>query len=332
MGKYSETKEKDVKKKKKRHIGRKIFLLILIICVILGIRLAKKINDLDGNWLAALLGHNEQTLKNLDTLQVLVMGESTGMSDTIIVCSYNPKTGNASMLSIPRDTYVENGNYKYSAQNKINYLYNGGQTPEKTLEAVNEITGLDIKYYVLVDTAALRKLVDLIGGVEFEVPDDMDYDDYTQDLHIYLKKGLQTLTGEQAEGVARFRHNNDGSSYSYEYGNEDYGRMRTQRSLIVAVAKQTIKLKNVKEIGNMINIMKEDIKTNMDISSLIDYVPYAVNMDFDAIQTAQLPGESQLKYGGWFFFHDEEETLEIVDELFNEKEEEIATTEENVIE
>lgn len=332
MGKHSETKEKDVKKKKKRHIGRKIFLLILIICVILGIRFAKKINDLDGNWLAALLGHNEQTLKNLDTLQVLVMGESTGMSDTIIVCSYNPKTGNASMLSIPRDTYVENGNYKYSAQNKINYLYNGGQTPEKTLEAVNEITGLDIKYYVLVDTAALRKLVDLIGGVEFEVPDDMDYDDYTQDLHIHLKKGLQTLTGEQAEGVARFRHNNDGSSYSYEYGNEDYGRMRTQRSLIVAVAKQTIKLKNVKEIGNMINIMKEDIKTNMDISSLIDYVPYAVNMDFDAIQTAQLPGESQLKYGGWFFFHDEEETLEIVDELFNEKEEEIATTEENVIE
>lgn len=322
MGKHSETKEKDVKKKKKRHIGRKIFLVILILCVILGIRFAKKINDLDGNWIAALLGHNQKTLENLDTLQVLVMGESTGMSDTIIVCSYNPKTGNASMLSIPRDTYVENGNYKYSAQNKINYLYNSGKNPEKTLEAVNEITGLDIKYYVLIDTAALRKLVDLIGGVEFDVPDDMDYDDPTQNLHIHLKKGLQTLTGEQAEGVARFRHNNDGSSYSYEYGNEDYGRMRTQRSLIVAVAKQTIKLKNVKEIGNMINIMKEDIKTNMDINSLIDYVPYAVNMDFDAIQTAQLPGESQLKYGGWFFFHDEEETLEIVDELFNEKEEE----------
>lgn len=322
MGKHSETKEKDVKKKKKRHIGRKIFLVILILCVILGIRFAKKINDLDGNWIAALLGHNQKTLENLDTLQVLVMGESTGMSDTIIVCSYNPKTGNASMLSIPRDTYVENGNYKYSAQNKINYLYNSGKNPEKTLEAVNEITGLDIKYYVLIDTAALRKLVDLIGGVEFDVPDDMDYDDSTQNLHIHLKKGLQTLTGEQAEGVARFRHNNDGSSYSYEYGNEDYGRMRTQRSLIVAVAKQTIKLKNVKEIGNMINIMKEDIKTNMDINSLIDYVPYAVNMDFDAIQTAQLPGESQLKYGGWFFFHDEEETLEIVDELFNEKEEE----------
>lgn len=331
MGKHSETKEKKVKKKKKRHIGRKIFLIILILCVILGIRFAKKIKDLDGNWLAALLGHDEQTLKDLDTLQVLVMGESTGMSDTIIVCSYNPKTQKASMLSIPRDTYVTNGNYKYSAQNKINYLYNSGKNPEKTLAAVNEITGLNIKYYVLVDTEALRKLVDLIGGVEFYVPDNMDYDDPIQDLHIHLEKGFQTLTGEQAEGVARFRHNNDGSSYSYEYGNEDYGRMRTQRDLIVAVAKQTIKLKNVKEIGNMINIMKEDIKTNMDITSLIDYVPYAVNMNFEAIQTAQLPGESKLKHGGWFFFHDEEEALKIVDELFNEKPEETATTEENVV-
>lgn len=335
MEKNVETNEKEVNnKKKKKHIGRKIFLIILIICVILGIRFTKKTNDLEGNWMAALLGHDEQTIKELDTIQVLVMGESTGMSDTIIVCSYNPKTQKTSMLSIPRDTYVTNGNYKYSAQNKINYLYNGGQTPEKTLDAVNEITGLDIKKYVLVDTEALRKLVDLIGGVEFDVPDNMNYDDPTQNLHIHLEKGLQTLTGEQAEGVARFRHNNDGSSYSYEYGNEDYGRMRTQRDLIVAVVKQTIKLKNMKEIGNMINIMKEDIKTNMDISSLIDYVPYVLNMDFEAIQTAQLPGESKLKYGGWFFFHDEEETLKIVDELFNEKIEETILPDEetNIIE
>lgn len=321
MGKHLETKENEVKKKKKkkRHTGRKIFLIILIICAIAGIKFAKKVNDLEGNWLAALFGHDEETLKNLDTLQVLVMGESTGMSDTIIVCSYNPKTQKASMLSIPRDTYVENGNYKNSAYNKINSLYGGGETPEKTLEAVNEITGLDIKYYILVDTEALIKLVDLIGGVEFEVPIDMDYDDSSQNLHIHLKQGYQTLTGEQAEQVVRFRHNNDGSSYSYEYGNEDYGRMKTQRNLIIAVAKQTLKLKNVTEISNMIDIMKEDVKTNLDLSMLIDYVPYAVNMDLNTIQTDRLPGESKQKGGVWFYFHDEEETLQLVDELFNEK-------------
>lgn len=318
MGKHSETKEKVVKKKK-RHIGRKIFLIILVICAIAGINFAKKVNELEGNWLAALFGHDEETLKNLDPLQILIMGESTGMSDTIIACSYNPKTQKASMLSIPRDTYVTNGKYKYSAQNKINSVYNGGENPEKTLAAVNEITGLDIKYYILVDTEALIKLVDLIGGVEFDVPIDMDYDDYGQDLHIHLKKGYQKLTGEQAEQVVRFRHNNNGSSYSFEYGNEDYGRMKTQRNLIIAVAKQTIKLKNITEIRNMINIMKEDVKTNVDFGLLTDYVPYAINMDLNTIQTAQLPGESAQKYGGWFYFHDEEETLTLVDELFNEK-------------
>ena len=332
MGKHIETKDEQGKKKKKKgkYIFRRIFLVILIICAIAGIRFAKKVSDLDGNWLAALFGHNEETLKNLDTFQVLVMGESTGMSDTIIVCSYNPKTQKAAMLSIPRDTYVTNGKYKYSAQNKINYVYNGGENPEKTLEAVNELTGLDVKYYILVDTEALIKLVDLIGGVEFDVPIDMNYDDSSQDLHIHLKKGLQTLTGEQAEQVVRFRHNNNGSSYSYEYGNEDYGRMRTQRNLIIAVAKQTISLKNVTEIRNMVNIMKEDVKTNIDFSLLADYVPYAININLDEIQTAQLPGESAQKNGGWFYFHDEEETLELVDELFNEKMEEVLI-EENIV-
>lgn len=333
MGKHVETKENEVrnKKKKKRHIGRKIFLIILVICAIAGIRFAKKVKDLEGNWLAALLGHNEETVKNLDTLQILVMGESTGMSDTIIACSYNPKTQKASMLSIPRDTYVENGNYKYSVYNKINSLYSGGETPEKTLAAVNEITGLDIKYYILVDTEALIKLVDLIGGVEFDVPINMNYDDDSQDLHIHLKQGYQTLNGDQAEQVVRFRHNNDGSSYPYEYGNEDYGRMKTQRNLIIAVARQTIKLKNVTEIGNMMSIMKEDVKTNIDFNMLIDYIPYAVNMDLNTIQTAQLPGESAQRGGGWFFFHDEEETIKIVDELFNEKPEPEETPEENNI-
>ncbi len=312
MSRCSKTKEK------KRHIGRKIFLFILLICICIGVWFAKRVNDLDGNWLAAILGHDKNTLDNLGTLQVLIMGESTGMSDTIIACSYNPKTQKASMLSIPRDTYVKNGNYKNSVYNKINSLYSGGETPEKTLEAVNEITGLNIKYYILVDTEALRKLVDYIGGVEFDVPIDMKYDDSAQDLHIDLKAGLQTLNGQQAEHVVRFRHNNNGSSYSYEYGNEDYGRMKTQRNLIIAVAKQTIKLKNVKEIKNIINIMKEDVITNIDFNKIKDFIPYAVNMNLDNIQTAQLPGKSEQRNGGWFFFHDDNETKTIVEKLFTE--------------
>lgn len=321
MGRQIETKESEVKKgkKKKLHIGRIIFLIIIVVCVIVGIIFAKRLSDLEGNWMALLLGHNKETVENLETLRILAMGESTGMSDTIIACSYNPKTQNVSMLSIPRDTYVTNGNYKYSAYNKINSLYSGGKTPEKTVQAVNEITGLDINYYILVDTEALVKLVNLIGGVYFDVPTDMNYDDDGQDLHIHLTKGYQNLTGEQVEQVVRFRHNNDGTSYPPEYGDEDYGRMKTQRNLIIEIAKQTIQLKNITEIKNILNIMKEDVKTNVNFNSIIDYVPYAVNIDMNTIKTCQLPGISENRKGyGWFFYYDEEKTKKLVDELFNE--------------
>ena len=336
MGRQIETKESEVKKgkKKKLHIGRIIFLIIIVVCVIVGIIFAKRLSDLKGNWMAVLLGHNKETVENLETLRILVMGESTGMSDTIIACSYNPKTQNVSMLSIPRDTYVTNGNYKYSAYNKINSLYSGGKTPEKTVQAVNEITGLDINYYILVDTEALVKLVNLIGGVYFDVPTNMNYDDDGQDLHIHLTKGYQKLTGEQVEQVVRFRHNNDGTSYPPEYGDEDYGRMKTQRNLIIEIAKQTIKLKNTTEIKNILNIMKEDVKTNVNFNSIIDYVPYAVNIDMNTIKTCQLPGISENRKGyGWFFYYDEEETKKLVDELFNENSqpEENAVTEENTV-
>lgn len=329
MGKHDITKEdnlltkeknmnqsKKKNKKKKKHIFLKIFLLLIVFLgVFFGIRLYRA----NGNFLAALLGHTEETLKNLDKLQVLILGESTGMSDTIIVASYDPKTQEASLLSIPRDTFT--GEDKSSAKyyHKINALYNYGETPEKTVEAVNKITGLNIKYYIIVDTQALIKLVDTIttDGLEFDVPIDMNYDDSTQDLHIHLTAGYQKLTGEQVEQLVRFRHNNDGSSYSYDtYGGEDHGRSRTQRNVIIAIAKQSLQLKNITEISNIIDIFKEYVDTNLDLDAVKDYIPYAVSMNMDNVKVGSIPGIDDIANGIWFFFPDEEGTEEIVNEFF----------------
>ena len=307
--------KKDVKKKgkKKKHIGLKIFLLLIIV---LGIFIAKRYHDAGGNWLGAIMGHNKETLKNLEPLQVLILGESTGMSDTIIVASYNPQTQEAALMSIPRDTFT--GDDKSSAKyyHKINALYGYGETPEKTLAAVNKITGLDIKYYILVDTKALKKLVDTIGGLDFDVPIDMDYDDSSQDLYIHLKAGQQKLNGEQVEQLVRFRHNNNGSTYPYSYGIEDHGRSKTQRAVVIALAKQSLKFKNIAEISNVIDILKEYVKTNMDLNSVKDYLPYAIEMNMDNIQVGMIPGADEKVNGIWFFFHNEEGTKELVDELF----------------
>ena len=305
--------KKILKKKKKKHIGLKIFLLLIIV---LGIFVAKRFHDAGGNWLGAIMGHNKETLKNLDTLQVLILGESTGMSDTIIVASYNPKTQEAALMSIPRDTFT--GDDKFSAKyyQKINALYGYGETPEKTLAAVNKITGLDIKYYILVDTKALIKLVDTIGGLEFDVPIDMDYDDSSQDLYIHLKAGQQKLNGEQVEQLVRFRHNNNGSTYPYSYGIEDHGRSKTQRQVVVELAKQSLKFKNISEISNIIDILMEYVKTNMDLNSVKDYLPYAIEMNLDNVKVGMIPGADEKVNGIWFFFHDEEGTKELVNELF----------------
>lgn len=315
------------KKKKKKHIGLFIFLIIIIaLCIFIAVRLYRA----RGNVLGAILGHDENTLKNLDKLQVLVLGESTGMSDTIIVASYDPKTQEAALLSIPRDTFIGDDKKHTSVYDKINSLYSNGDTPEKTLAAVNKLTGLDLKYYIIVDTEALQKLVDTIGGVEFDVPIDMDYDDYSQDLFIHLKAGVQTLNGDQAEQLVRFRHNNDYSSYSYSYGDNDLGRMRTQRNFIIATVKQTIRMKNVTQIGNIIDIFKQYVKTNLDFNHVKDYIPYAIKINTDDIKAAQLPGTAQ--YLGYlsFFLCDEEETQELVKEFFLDKPEIIEENDENI--
>lgn len=316
MQKSRSQRKRKSRNKKKRRIALIVVIIVLLLLIIGGVLFAKRVYDLDGNWIAALFGHNEETLQNLDKLYVLAMGESTGMSDTIIVCSYDPKTQEAAMLSIPRDTFVGESQSMATTSDKINSLYNSGRNPERTIEAVNEITGLNIQYYVLIDTEALVELVDTIGGVEFNVPMDMKYDDNKQDLHVDLKEGWQTLNGEQVEQLVRFRHNADGSTYSYEYGMEDFGRMRTQREVIIAIAKQTIQLKNVTEIGNIIDIAEKYVQTNMDFNALKDYIPYAVNMNPDNIKAEQLPGQSDYINGISFFIYDEEETEKMVNELF----------------
>ena len=291
------------KPKAKKSTGKKILIGILIV-LLLGIawftyRTYKNGWGLSG-MLATVVGHDENTKKNLSEIKVLILGVSTDLdsqlTDTIMVASYNPNTQKANLLSIPRDSYTGKNTAKATASLKINALYNIEKTPEKTLKAVNEITGLDIKYYVIVKTEALIQLVDAIGGVEFNVPIDMKYDDPTQDLHIDLKAGTQKLDGEKAEQVLRFRHSNPDkitgqmSTYPSEYGNDDFGRMRTQRDFISALLKQTLKPGNIFKLGEILEIAHKNVETNLELSYIKDYIPYAVEFNTDNLQTATLPG------------------------------------------
>lgn len=324
------------KPKKKSGILKKIFIFLLIVLIaIVGFIVYKVQANVGGlqGLLLTVVGHDQETVEELDPIQVLMMGVSTDnggkLTDTIMVASYDPKTQSASLLSIPRDTFVGKSESTASAYDKINALYQ--KSPERTLEAVNSITGLDIKYYVVIDNQALIKLVDLIGGVEFEVPINMDYDDKTQDLHIHLDKGLQTIDGEKAEQLLRFRHNNNGTSYPSEYGDNDIGRMKTQRNFIIATIKQTLQPENVLKIKGIIDIAYEYVETNLDLSVIKDYVPYAVNINPDNIKSASLPGapKSMGPSNLSFYKLDEKATKELLEELYGSDEENTVDSSEN---
>ena len=320
-----ENKVKNKKTKKKNKVLRVFLIMLLMIALFIagfvGYSAYKNGWGVKG-MIQTAMGQDETKLADLDPLTVLIMGVSEDISskltDTIIIASYNPKTQKATLLSIPRDTFVGKNKNTATSYDKINALYQS--SPEKTLAAVNKITGLDIKYYVVISNNALVQLVNEIGGVEFDVPIDMNYDDSSQKLAIHLKKGKQKLNGEQAEGLVRFRKNNNGTSYPSEYGDNDLGRMRTQREFITEVARQTLQLKNITKIGSFVDIIKENVTTNIkNWSTIKDYIAYAVDFSTENIRAESLPGEAGYYNKLSFFVYNKKETDKLVQELFEEQ-------------
>ena len=327
MSKNKNQEKKNRKNKKKHRILKAFLVIILILIALIGGFVGYSVYK--NGWgvkslIQTAMGQSEKKLQNLEPFTVLLLGVSedisSKLSDTIIVASYNPKTQKATLLSIPRDTFIGTNKNKANSYDKINALYQ--KSPEKTLDTVNKITGLNIKYYAVISNNALVEVVDTIGGVEFDVPIDMNYDDSSQKLSIHLKKGMQKLNGEQAEGLVRFRHNNNNTSYPSSYGDNDLGRMRTQREFLKEVAKQTIKLKNITKIGSFDDILKENVTTNITNWSLIkDYIPYAIDFNTENLEMANIPGTtgSLGPNNLSFFIYDKSATEKLVKELFEKQ-------------
>ncbi len=316
-------------KKRKKKMWKKVLLLLFMLLLIGGGVFAYRVHLNGGGlsgMLATVVGHDENTRKNLGEFRVLLLGISTDqvgveLTDTIMVASYNPNTQKATLFSIPRDTYTGKNPGKATAYEKINALYGRKHRPDETLEAVNQITGLNIQYYIVVKTEALIKLVDVIGGITFNVPIDMDYDDITQDLHIHLKAGEQLLDGDKAEQLVRFRHNNDGSSYPETYGDNDLGRMKTQREFIMQVVKQTAKPENIFKLGEILDVAEQYVITNIDFNVAKDYIPYVVEFNTDNLLTETLPGISTNKNtnGVWVYIYNQTQTKAMIEELFYDR-------------
>lgn len=301
MGKKS---TKGNKKEKKKWSKKKVAIIIISILAILiaitGIVFGRYVYKAGGDVKQAAISMTKDVATNIvgndEPIFVLVLGISeditSKLTDTIILAGYNPESQKAFMVSIPRDTFVGTNEATASGWDKINALYQ--KDISKTIKAVEERTGVNIDKYVIVRNTMLPAIVNAIGEVEFDVPIDMDYDDPTQDLHIHLQAGTQMINGDKAEQLLRFRHNNDGSSYPSSWGDNDYGRMRTQREFIKAVAQKLISLDNVTNLKGIAEAVFSNLETNMSIGDMIGYIPYAIDFSVDNIRMEQLPGSGAM--------------------------------------
>ncbi len=239
------------------------------------------------------------------TFLLVGMDKVGSNTDSLIVVRYDVDEQDVSMASIPRDTCV---NVKRKLK-KINAAYaNGGM--EQLTEEVSRTFGLPLDFYIKVDVKGFVALVDELGGVDFDVPCAMNYDDPAQDLHIHYEPGMQHLSGQQALEVCRFRHNNDNTGYT------DTGRMETQRGVLTAVAKKLLSWNNVTKLNNYLKIAAEHVDTNLSATDMAWFAQKGLGFDAgndEKLHTMMFPASWHTPY----MYLDPDATLEMVNAFLN---------------
>ena len=231
-------------------------------------------------------------------------------TDTIIVVSYDVANQKVGMISIPRDTAV---NRDWRKDPKINGAYAGAGV-DVLKEEIEQTFGIPIDYYIYVDLKGFVALVDELEGVDVYIPEEMNYDDPYQDLHIHYTKGQHHLNGQQAMEVVRFRHNNDGSGYT------DVGRAEMQRQVLVALAKKVVSWNSLTKVQEFVEIFQEYVKTDLSTTDMLYFASQAVGVDLDTgitQGTLEGRGEGVVRGYKYCFVFQAEDILPTLNELVN---------------
>ena len=228
-------------------------------------------------------------------------------SDVVILVSLDPETKEVGALWIPRDTrvYVPDVVFDYEKVTHA-HAYGGPALAVKTVEG---FLNVPIHHYARIDFEGFRKAVDLLGGVDIDVPHDMDYDDPYQNLHIPLKKGPQHLDGDQALGLVRFR----------DYRNGDIGRIQVQELFLKALIKKAVSLSGALKIPELIRTMTPYAKTDLATQDILNLANMALAVKPENVRMAIVPGSAQdINDGGQvlsYWVSDRVGTEELVNEI-----------------
>ncbi|MFA4905246.1 MAG: LCP family protein [Candidatus Margulisiibacteriota bacterium] len=200
-----------------------------------------------------------------------------GRADTVVLIHYDPLSSKVSLLSIPRDSYVDIPGYY---PQKINAAYVLGRV-ELTRKVVENLTGVKIDKYIILNTRGIVKLVDLLGGITVDIDKDLYYVDRAGKLYINLKAGRRRLSGREAEGFLRFRH--DASA--------DLGRISRQQDFLKALAGALASPRAFIKAPFIIEVVLNNMKTDLTLKEFIILGNTARMLELKEILNHTVPGE-----------------------------------------
>ncbi|MDR2295784.1 MAG: LCP family protein [Clostridiales Family XIII bacterium] len=242
-----------------------------------------------------------EAFKDKKRVNCMLLGVNGGLTDTIMLVSFDVDARHTDIISIPRDTYYHRNGYNTDAENKINAAYR--RDPLNSARAVSEILlGMPINYYAVIEYDGVEKIVDAIGGVPVDIPPGFDYEDIrdTPPLIIHLKPGLQTLNGEDAVKFLRYRKG---------YANADIGRIGAQQDFMRAAFKQALQA----DLLKLAAIVRENVTSDMPMSKMLYLARKAMGASEESISTYMLPYKADAKY----IYPDTKKIEEMIREIYS---------------
>ena len=246
------------------------------------------------------LAGGERRSEDFFTILIFGMDETSGMTDSIMVASYDVTNQKAAVMSIPRDTLVND--YRSSMINAI-YSWNGqGEAGAEALKTeISRLIGFVPDFYITINWELVGKMVDAIGGVYYDVPWHMGYEDPTQDLHIHFEPGYQFLNGEAAMNLVRWRQNNDGI---YGGGDgSDIGRLDLHHNFLKAVLRQTLKPQNITRIPELIQLFNDNVVGDLAVENMLWFGEQAVlgGLTPEDVEFVTMPFYGTVNRGGRYY-------------------------------
>ena len=243
---------------------------------------------------------------------VLFLGRdnAAGLCDVIMLGSINTDNGNISFMQIPRDTYF---NYTEASYKKLNGIYNSLGSASAVAKDLGKALGIDIDFYLCLGLDAVEKMVDAVGGVDINVPFDMNYNDPAQNLQINLKAGNQTLSGQQAVEFIRYRAG---------YVTGDLGRIDAQKLFLNAFAKKVVALANPLALYNVFKLICDNGETNVTSNDFISIGLKCMQAKTGKVSYMTAPGEAiqSEKSGAWYYILSADSMTELLSSCFDSKE------------